>query len=98
MVSGTSRKPVFVHEYDRFRLGRWEHVFPLPFATVSTGFRLLMRGGTGLLSIRRWRHFFLATRGFGRVFQRCIEAFLGIVRSGLFGHFPKRKRKHQTEG
>jgi hypothetical protein len=26
MSSGTSPKPVFVNEYDRFRFGKWEHV------------------------------------------------------------------------
>ena len=29
------------------------------------------------------------TGRFGQVFQRGVEAFFGIVRTGLFGRFPK---------
>ena len=28
-------------------------------------------------------------RGFGQVFQRCVEAFFGFVGFGLFGRFPE---------
>ena len=31
----------------------------------------------------------LSGRLFDQVFQRCVEAFFGIVRSGLFGRFPE---------
>src|SRR5258705_6758808 len=47
-----------------------------------------------VLWLVRLAAFFLAcilrlTGRFGHVFERCVEAFLGIVRLGLFGRFPK---------
>lgn len=36
-----------------------------------------------------WVCFFPFAGCFGQVFQRCVEAFFGVIRPGLFGRFPK---------